>query len=971
MSEPRLIEPLLTRYIMGTPMESRNGVCCCPAMRKGTDDKYIVKILSIPASKVQMEALLLTGAYPSKEAVLAYFKDLTESAAQEAVLLEKLAGLEGFLAYDGWQIVPMENGSGWELYLLGKYRPTLARQLQTKPMTHLGAVNLGLDLCAALSVSRRNGYLYVDLKPENIFLTGTQEFRIGDIGFIALDSLKYASLPDRYRSAYTAPEVTDAYSDLNSTLDIYAAGLVLYQVYNNGELPHCASGEALPPPAYADYEMAEIILKACATDPAERWQEPAEMGQALVSYMQRNSINDVPIIPPVIPEPEEAPVPEDVPGEVSVEEPSEVPASEPEEPAEVEPVTEEPEVPEEPEMPEDETVPTEETSSDLDDAVVTEEVTEMLAQADELIAHPTPEPVVAPEPVEISMPEPIVPEPEEIPEEASAEPSEEAPAPAEEQASPETEIVDEPAAVAVATVTEEKPVKPHKKHTGLVVTLVTVLVLLILVTGGFHFYENYYLQPILKIELLGDEDYLTVTLDTEIDNSLLTVSCIDTYGNKLQQPVKDNTAHFTQLKPSSDYKIFVEISGFHKLIGTTNSSYTTAAQTSIVSFTAKTGDQDGSVNLSFSVQGPENTTWRVRYWAPGVAEKIADCTNHGATVTGLEIGAKYTFKLEPVADLYVVGNDTLEYTALKAIYPENLTITGYHSGALVATWNAPADTVVNNWLVTYYPTGDETNAVTLTVSEPTVAIEGLNSATAYTVEVKAEGMSFGDKTDIKANSITFNDLLMELREDKLVITWTYEGTAPADGWRLFYTVNDGAPQVIHCTQNTATISPVLPGATYHISFDLPETVTVFGGTGEFTAPGAPRFDSYGVTYENFKFRMCHTPANVGWKWNSLMESEFTTSFKIGEKASFVMLVDVKPQLPEENVETLYVIRDEAGNEVSIHNGRTRVWGYMWSEWNGQYATELDVPFMPQVPGSYTVDIFFNGALVTSQGFTIS
>ncbi len=233
MSEPRLIEPLLSQHLMGDPISDRHGVCCCPAIRKDSDDKYIVKILSIPATSVQMDALLLTGAYPNKAAALAYFKELTESAAQEAELLKKLSALEGFLSYEAWQVVPMEKDAGWQLYLLGTYKPTLARQLKSTPMTHLGAVNLGIDLCAALSVCRRSGYLYVDLKPENIYLTDRQEYRIGDIGFIHLDSLKYASMPDRYRSRYTAPEITDAYSNLNPTLDIYAAGLILYQVYNN------------------------------------------------------------------------------------------------------------------------------------------------------------------------------------------------------------------------------------------------------------------------------------------------------------------------------------------------------------------------------------------------------------------------------------------------------------------------------------------------------------------------------------------------------------------------------------------------------------------------------------------------------------------------------------------------------------------------------------------------------------------
>lgn len=234
MSEPKLISPLLSDHMMGDPVSSHHGICCCPAIKKDCDDKYIVKILSIPASQVQLDALLLTGAYSSKEDALAYFKELADGVVSEAETLQKLARIEGFCSYEGWQIEQMEDATGYDVYLLGPYRQTLEWHFKSSPMTHLAAVNLGLDLCAALSVCRRNGYLYVDLKPGNVFITGNQEYKIGDIGFIKLDSLKYASLPDRYRSAYTAPEIEDAYAKLNTTLDIYAVGLILYQAYNNG-----------------------------------------------------------------------------------------------------------------------------------------------------------------------------------------------------------------------------------------------------------------------------------------------------------------------------------------------------------------------------------------------------------------------------------------------------------------------------------------------------------------------------------------------------------------------------------------------------------------------------------------------------------------------------------------------------------------------------------------------------------------
>ena len=295
MSDPKLISPLLDNFAMGDPITDHDGVRCCPAIKNETDEKFIVKIVSVPATAVQLDALLLSGAYSDKEAALAYYKTLAEDITNEAEVLNKLAQVEGFAQIDGFQIEAKDDGNGYDVYLLSRYQNTLRHLIRRNSVTHLHAVNLGLDLCAALSVSRRMGYMYVNLKPGNIYITENQGFVIGDIGFIKLKNLNYASLPDRYHSEYTAPEISDAYSSLNTTLDTYAVGMLLYKIFNDNKLPDHA--EDLEAPAYADSEMAEIILKACAKKPEERWQDPVELGNALVGYMQRNGAHDTPIVP--------------------------------------------------------------------------------------------------------------------------------------------------------------------------------------------------------------------------------------------------------------------------------------------------------------------------------------------------------------------------------------------------------------------------------------------------------------------------------------------------------------------------------------------------------------------------------------------------------------------------------------------------------------------------------------------------
>jgi len=989
LSEPKLITPLLSDYLMGEPISNHHGICCCPAIKKDSEDKYIIKILSIPASQVQLDALLLTGAYSTKEDALAYFKELTDAIQQEAETLKKLSEIDGFCSYDSWQTVPMEDAVGYDVYLLSPYRPTLEWYFKSNPMTHLAAVNLGLDLCAALSACRHNGYLYVDLKPGNVFITGNHEYRIGDLGFVQLDSLKYASLPDRYRSAYTAPEIQDAYSSLNATMDIYAAGLILYQAYNNGLLPAMDTDEPLPPPAYADYEMAQIILKACAADPADRWQDPEEMGQELVGYMQRNSVNDVPIIPAAVaevPEAETEEVSEGEPAEPLAEETADVPAEDiaeeqPQEETAEEAVPEE--LPKEEDAPAeeteegaeekqfvidgfeiDETAPTEDDLQDLQDAAVSEETSSMLAQADELIAHETPEPVVIPEPVEITLPEPEIPEEEieDAPEEAG-ELEEETSAADPDEAEESTETVqDEPIDAQPEIPAIEKP---RKKQNTLVVVLSTILILLLLAVGAFYYYENYYVQMIRNLTVTSEAGQMTVALDTQVDNELLTVICQDTYGNKLTAEVTDNKALFTGITSNTHYKITVQVSGFHRLIGTTSTNHTTDAQTNIVSFTGITGDQAGSVVLNFSVQGEDNFAWRIYYSTPGEEEKSVECNGHRATVTGLTMGSTYTFRLAPAVDLQVAGTDTFTYTATDLVYPQSLAIKGFKDGLLQVTWKAPKDVTVNSWTVRCY-NSDGFNE-TYTVTEPKISIQDLDPEQSYTVDVKAENMSVGKWVNVTANSITFTDIKLDnSNPSELKVTWKYEGTAPADGWHLLYTVDGGDKQVVLCEGNSCIISPLVPGGQYVISFELPEDVTVFGGKARFDAPETGKFNSYGVSSDNFHFRMCRTPENPSWRWYNLYEKDFTTAYKVGEKASFIFRVDKAYENSADEIETLFVIRDADGKVVSVNPGRTRVWGAMWNE---NYS-ELDVPAMPRNPGAYSVEIYFNGALLTTQNFTV-
>lgn len=1003
MSDPKLISPLLDGYIMGSPISEHDGVVCCPAMKENSDNKYIVKIISIPASQNQLDAFLLTGAYKDPADAMDYFKDQADGVVKEAELLQKLSKLDGYLPYDSWQVEPMDNNQlGYQIYLISSYKRSLEKFMSRNSMTHLGAVNLGLDICAALAIARRAGHIYADLKPANIFISEGKEYRIGDLGFLDTSALKYTSLPAKYCSSYTAPELRDAMCTVNMTADTYALGMILYQIYNNGVLPVVdpEDDQPLPAPANADYEIAEIILKACAPSPKDRYSDPMEMGQALVAYMQRNRVNNTPITPP-------AAVPEIIEDEPILEKNGAV---------------------------YDESAPSEEDAADVAVETVSEETGAMLEQAESLISE---------EPVEEEIPEETIPEipAEEVPEssevdapEKPAEVQPEAPADAEALVIPEFETnakddapaddfaelsfkdvrISEPQETAPqnddedmdfreflnlpeepkqAEVPQEAP-KPKKKNTnkkkgkkkkkkkkakGILITIVLLLILSLVGAGAFYYYDNYYLQTINSISVEGEGDEMTVILDTQTDNSLLTILITDTYGNTTKSAVTDNKATFGDLLPGTLYKIRVEISGFHALHpkGVASHGYTTDSQTKIVSFTAKTGSEDGSVVLNFAVEGIKAENWIVTYSAEDEEAKTQEFSGRMTTVTGLTVDKVYTFTLNPVDELVLVGENSIQFTASKIITAENLQVTEYSESKLAVSWVAPADTTIDSWTVRCFSEAGYDKS--LTTTETSAAFTDIDPTKAYTVEVLAAGMTNPASINVTADPYHVSNIKVDSTDaSKLTVTWDNEGEAPADGWILKYSV-DGSTNlgVAMCDGNSAVIQPRVPGAKYRISVLAANGNTVFGGNLDYACPNASVFSAEDMLISTedisnkLNVNMLVTPDTANWTRKDISADELTTIFKSGQKASMLLFLNTNFYIRDLDVTVMYVIRDANGNVLPNYISQVKTnWSEMWYEDDYQFC-ELDIPTIPSEPGAYTLYLYFNNAAVTTVQFTVT
>lgn len=1076
MSEPRLISPLLDNFIMGDPISDHNGIRCCPAMDTVTDDKYIVKIISFPSSQTQLDALLLANAFENEEAANGYFESRAKELAKEVEFLQTISRQEGFIPYKGFQIVPKEDSTGYDVYLLAEYKRSIERHSAKRPFTHLDALNLGLDICSAFSACRRSGYLFVNLKPSNVYVTPNGEYKIGDLGFIKLSSLKYASMPENYISAYTAPEIQDPFASLNESIDVFSLGAMLYQIYNGGELPDFTE-DYLPAPKYADEEITSIILKACSLSPEDRWTDPAQMGQMLVSYMQKNGASDTPIVPIVVEEtisdPEETiTTTEDeqcvTPAEsevtCSVEDDSadksdsviaeiadnvanpvvdtEVSAQlstsseELSEEAQIGAMTENSEseadsvtteeaqdemiadatalLIDDPQLNDSEVI-SEESDEDvvsapiaddgknaetsqygIDESVIasiiaidsansdssstdeldsddiesnntsyddiSDEVSMILAHADELAAMEVPEPVVAPEPAEITIPT------SENPREAYASPS------AEEYADPTAgdkdltdikRLIDEDDDHEVDNQTQDEyeyfySAYPPKRRIGKYIVI--GIILLSLLIGGFLFYKFYVVQTINALSVTGSNDHMIVTLDTKTDNSLLSIICTDIYGTPVSVPVVDGKASFSGLMPDTEYSIAVEISGLHVLNGDTTASYFTPQKTSIVQHTVVTGNTKGSVILSFTVSGPDSEKWFFTYSAPGVTAETVAFTGHTVTLSNLLEGKVYTGTLEPEDDLFIKDKMEISFTSSDVIQATNLTVTSCMDGKLTAKWNAPEGAEISGWTVRC-TNGSDYDA-TVTTDKTFVEFTDLDHTDSFTIEVTAVGQSVSQRTSVGENTVTVTDFKADSQTAGIItLSWNSQIT-PESGWIISYTVN-GTPftKTVAGEQNHVVINPAVPGSDYQFMIQSADAESTVFEPCSYTTAAAKDFSGFQVSKDNLRFNMCLRPESGSWDYTDV--EEFTNTFSPGALAGFVVHVNRVYGVSYEDVTTAFVIYDESNKIVSIHSS-TNAWTYMWYK---NYC-ELNIPAIPQEAGNYTIHVYFNGQLANIQSFSV-
>jgi CHASE2 domain-containing sensor protein len=140
------------------------------------------------------------------------------------------------------------------------------------------SVQIGLALCSALQHLHERQLVHRDIKPTNIiFVEGAP--KIADIGLVTQLGSDTADMTRLGTEGYLAPEGPGTPS-----ADLYALGKVLYEISmgrDRWQFPEFPTTLATRPDQDSLRQLHEVILTACETDPAHRYQSAIEMHAAL------------------------------------------------------------------------------------------------------------------------------------------------------------------------------------------------------------------------------------------------------------------------------------------------------------------------------------------------------------------------------------------------------------------------------------------------------------------------------------------------------------------------------------------------------------------------------------------------------------------------------------------------------------------------------------------------------------------
>ena len=250
--------------------------------------------------------------FTSDEGFLKRFQQEAHSAANLAhpnIVTVHDIGQDGYKHY-----IVME-------YVEGQTLKNIIRSYKNETMPMSRALDLIIPVCNGIGYAHRANLVHCDVKPQNVIVTVDEQVKVADFGIAR--AISGATQQQKVSQVwgtpqYFAPEQAAGDAPTPSS-DVYAIGVMLFEMLT-GQLPFAAESHTAmalkhlhtPPPLVTEFntavpsQLAQIVNKLLAKEPAGRYRTAGQLGRILSSYRQSGQDETGPIHTPLAASPLQA-----------------------------------------------------------------------------------------------------------------------------------------------------------------------------------------------------------------------------------------------------------------------------------------------------------------------------------------------------------------------------------------------------------------------------------------------------------------------------------------------------------------------------------------------------------------------------------------------------------------------------------------------------------------------------------------
>ena len=277
----------------------------------GTKQRAVLKTIRIGDYRNEKKSFNKLGEAPAAVGDDTQREKIISNITDNIDIIRQVDNGKHFVRYEAWEKRKTSDGKGTLILIRLEEMRSLADVLDDFSLTRDETLRLGISICRALVRCRDFGYIYPNLKPENILFDRKGLCKLGDFGSFSCLEPSKTSIAYKRTQYYMAPEYIRT-GKINCTADTYALGLVLYSLINRGRLPFTEpypqeltvasfdrskqsriDGVAFPPPALYDEALCLIIGKACAFLPENRYLSPKQMLADLESALANRPLGNM------------------------------------------------------------------------------------------------------------------------------------------------------------------------------------------------------------------------------------------------------------------------------------------------------------------------------------------------------------------------------------------------------------------------------------------------------------------------------------------------------------------------------------------------------------------------------------------------------------------------------------------------------------------------------------------------------